>query len=369
MTRLWDPCISHGAGTSEDFLTKFFADRSRRAVVIAGAGFDPRSTRATELLAAVLKDRLRGIFLREERSGGQSALGETGNANARRLTELVPNSRVAAFPVFSNDNATVGGRRTVKALESESWADVTDIVVDLSALSVGVAFPLVKLVLKHARERRRNLHVVVTDDPSIDEEIEGISSEKAETLFGFKGALGVHDSSGVTILWLPQLTARRRKALGRVYATLTEEQEVDVCPLLPFPSRNPRRGDGLIEAFQEEFESVWRVDARDLIYVDERKPVDLYRSVLDIDDARKRVFRKLGGSLTVLSPFGSKVQSLGALMAALERDFPVMYVETLTYTSTPSKRADGDLVHVWLHGEAYGHAVDAAVIEEEAKCP
>jgi len=365
--RLWDPCVAHGEGASEEFMSTFFADKTRRAVIIAGAGFDPRSTRATEVLSGVLGDRLRGIFLREERSGGQSALSSLGDSNAKRLTDLVPKSRIAPFPVFSTDNATVGGRRAIETLKSETWTDVTDIVVDMSALSVGVAFPLVKLLLELARKNRRNLHVVVTDDPSIDEEIDGISSEKAETLFGFKGGLGLHDTSDVTILWLPQLTARRRKALGRVHATLTEEQEVDVCPLLPFPARDPRRGDKLIEVFQEEFESVWRVDARDLIYVDERKPVDLYRSVLDIDDARTRVFRKLGGSQTVLSPFGSKVLSLGALMAALERDFPVMYVETLAYTSTPSVGSGGELVHVWLHGEAYGQAVDATVVGEETE--
>jgi hypothetical protein len=354
--RLWDPCVAHGAGASEEFLSTFFADKARTAVVLAGAGFDPRSTHATELLAGILGDRLRGIFLREERSGVQSVLTEMGDASARRLTQLVPRSRVAAFPVFSTDNATVGGRRTVEVLKVETWTDVTDIIVDLSALSVGVAFPLVKLLLGIARKHQRNLHVVVTDDPSIDEEIDGISSEKAETLFSFKGELGLHDTSNVTILWLPQLTARRKRALGRVYATLTEDQEVEVCPLLPFPARDPRRGDELIEVYQEEFESIWRVDARDLIYVDERKPLDLYRTVLDIDDARRRVFRKLGGSLTVLSPFGSKVQSLGALMAALERDFPVMYVETLAYRSTPAAGDGGELVHVWLHGEAYGHA-------------
>ena len=76
---------------------------------------------------------------------------------------------------------------------------------------------------------------------------------------------------------------------------------------------------------------------------------------------------KLGGSLTVLSPFGSKVQSLGALMAALDREFPIMYVETLAYTSTPSTGSEGELVHVWLHGEAYGHTVAAAVLEESEK--
>lgn len=364
--RLWDPCVAHGEGASEEFLSNFFADKARRAVIIAGAGFDPRSTHATEILSSVLTDRLRGVFLREQRSAGQNALSSMGDENAKRLTDLVSRSRIAPFPVFSTDNATVGGRRAIDTLRSEIWSDVTDIVVDMSALSVGVAFPLVKFLLEVARKHRRNLHVVVTDDPSLDEEIDGISSEKAETLFGFKGEFGLHDTSDVTILWLPQLTARRRRALGRIHATLTEEQEVDVCPLLPFPARDPRRGDKLIEVFQEEFESVWRVDARDLIYVDERKPVDLYRSVLDIDDARRRVFRKLGGSQTVLSPFGSKVQSLGALMAALERDFPVMYVETLAYTSTPSAGSGGELVHVWLYGEAYGQAFDSAILGEES---
>ncbi len=66
--RLWDPCVAHGAGASEEFLSTFFADKARTAVVLAGAGFDPRSTHATELLAGILGDRLRGIFLREERS-------------------------------------------------------------------------------------------------------------------------------------------------------------------------------------------------------------------------------------------------------------------------------------------------------------
>jgi hypothetical protein len=178
-------------------------------------------------------------------------------------------------------------------------------------------------------------------------------------VFGFKGELGLYEHSEVTVLWLPQLTGNRQKALQRIHAALTSQQEVDVCPILPFPSRRARRADELIEHFQEEFESVWRIDAHDIVYVDERNPVDLYRTALDIDDARKRVFRKLGGSMTVLSPFGSKVLSLGALMAALERDFPVMYVETLAYATNVDDAEDhGELVHVWLHGEAYGHPVD-----------
>ncbi len=35
----------------------------------------------------------------------------------------------------------------------------------------------------------------------------------------------------------------------------------------------------------------------------------------------------------ILSPMGGKIPSVGALMAALERQFPVVYVEALAYNA------------------------------------
>jgi hypothetical protein len=359
ISRRWDPCVSSQGTEVDSFAREYFADPRRRVALLAGRGFDPRTTRVAEMLAATLGSRMRAIFFREQRSGTDAGLSSSADTNAARLTELVPSSRVETFPVFSNDNATIGGRRVIQAIEKESWQDVSDIVVDLSALSLGVGFPLVKFIYETAKRVRRNLHVMVTDNPELDADLVGVPSEKAEPVFGFKGQFGLDEQSSVTVLWLPQLARHRQKVFQRIHATLTAQQEVDVCPILPFPSRNPRRGDDLIEHYQEEFESIWRVDAQDIVYVDERRPLDFYRTALDIDDARRRVFRKLGGSMTVLSPSGGKVLSLGALMAALERDFPVMYVETLSYaTKIQPPAAPGELVHVWLYGEAYGDAVE-----------
>ena len=48
--------------------------------------------------------------------------------------------------------------------------------------------------------------------------------------------------------------------------------------------------------------------------------------------------------------------ALGALMAALERDLPVAYLEAIGYNlpaSVPSESASPHLVHVWLEGDAY----------------
>ncbi len=58
----------------------------------------------------------------------------------------------------------------------------------------------------------------------------------------------------------------------------------------------------------------------------------------------------------MLSPLGGKVMALGALMAALERDLPVAYLEPFGYelkAAVPAKLERPNLVHVWLEGEVY----------------
>ena len=91
-----------------------------------------------------------------------------------------------------------------------------------------------------------------------------------------------------------------------------------------------------------------------MIYAAEDDPLDLYRTVLRIDDLRRPVFEGFGGSLLVLSPMGSKVLALGTLMAALERNLPVVYLEAIGYefTEVPAG-AEPELVHVWLEGDLY----------------
>ena len=128
----------------------------------------------------------------------------------------------------------------------------------------------------------------------------------------------------------------------------------DTCPILPFPSLRPRLGDELAEHYLTELESTWEVDPRNVIYAAEDDPLDLYRTVLRIDDLRRPVFEEFGGSLLVLSPMGSKVLALGALMAALERNLPVVYLEAIGYEFTVAPAAsEPELVHVWLEGDPY----------------
>lgn len=356
-TTRWDRCIYHLGPHTASFLREYLAHARRRVLLVAGAGFDPRSTVAAELISTVAPGRVRGFFLREERPQPDAPLVSRADAHEQALHHLVPGSTVARVDIFAPDNAVVGGRAAVSLVNVLPLDDVTDIFVDLSALSVGIAFPVVRHLLGVTARRGLNLHVLVADEPATDAGITSTANDVADTVHGFKGGWGLDDHSRASRLWMPQLARGKRPVLERIRQRV---QPHAVCPILPFPAANPRQPDELTEHYGEEFENAWQVDTRDVVYASERGPLDLYRTILRMDDARGRVFEEIGGSQIVLSPVGSKALALGALMASLERDFTIMYVEALGYT-VDLNRLDAaragrpvDLVHVWLQGEAYG---------------
>ncbi|MCY3810627.1 MAG: hypothetical protein OXH15_02405, partial [Gammaproteobacteria bacterium] len=144
-----------------------------------------------------------------------------------------------------------------------------------------------------------------------------------------------------------------RPSLERLYDFVEPH---DTCPILPFPARQPRLGDILAEEYLAEFENAWTVDTRNIMYADEGDPLDLYRTILRLGDFREKVFAESGGSVLVLSPLGSKVMALGALMAALERDLPVAHIEPISYQindALPTAVTDPDIIHIWLEGDVY----------------
>lgn len=362
MTSRWERCISHRGGDAEVFVREYFGAGDRRVGLIAGAGFDPRSARMSELLSDVAKGRVRALFLREERPEPDANLVGSADDNVRRLRGLIPESFVESFDVFDRtDSAPVGGRRVIgvirKVLDTRG---LTDLVVDCSALSVGVCFSVIRYCLEIAERYNLNLHLTVIDHPETDGAIEATHCGRPSSPHGFQGEWQLARCAKSARLWLPQLGQGRRSVLEEVHKFVNPHE---VCPILPFPATRPRSADTLIEEYGDLFEGPWKVDARDLIYAHEKSPLDLYRAILRIDNARQRVFRQTGGSQVILSPVGSKAVSLGMLMAALDRTFAVVLVESLAYKAAPGvlevgSKPAGELVHIWLEGDAYASTTE-----------
>jgi hypothetical protein len=362
----WDPAVSHRGADAEAFIRDYFGQSDRRVLLIGGAGFDPRATRVCELMAHAAGGRVRGFFIREERPRSDRPLRERAERNSESLRDLVASYDQDSIEIISGDGAVVGGHRIGQCIRSRcDFSGCTDVVVDVSALSKGISFPLVRGLLDGSvvgsapQGRRLNVHVMVLSEPRTDALIVGEASDRAEVIVGFQGRLEHDEDRNAARLWLPQLTqeAGTHAVLHRIYQRIGPQ--VVVCPILPFPAFHPRHPDELVEFHAQALQNEWQVDARDFVYADEKSPLDLYRTILRIDDARHRVFAEVGGSLSILSPIGSKALAVGALMAAVERDFPVVYVESTGYSvdldriDSTLEHATGEVIHVWLDGEVY----------------
>ncbi len=358
MTVRWDECITtRGDDEIRELLTHHFKLGSRRALLIASCGFDPRATAAAEVIATCLPAGVgRAVLFREVRNTRNASLASRGEATESRIRQLFPCSTTREIQVFGGDRAVVVGHSVARAVKELDLSDVTDVLVDFTALSVGVCFPLIRYLLEVARVRKiLNVHTFITPYTMADERVVPIPTDTARTIHGFAGGWSLDVTRDRAKLWMPQLRGDRRAALQRIYAFVEPH---DVVPVLPFPARNPRTGDEVVAFYRRELEETWEADARSFVYAAEDDPVDLYRTILQIADARERVFSSTGGSTLVLSPTGSKAHALGTLMAAYERDLPVVYVETAGYSvlggTGPTREVDTSRMrHLWLAGEVY----------------
>jgi hypothetical protein len=349
----WDRCIFHRGQAAETFLAEFFGDGQRRLMIIAGAGFDPRSVLATELLTKATAGRIKGMFLREHRPNPADDLKNRGDENEARLKNLVSDHSIETIQIFDQFLAVVGGVQIVSAAAKIKTEDFTDVIIDASAMSTGIVFPLTRYLLQKVEAGATNLHLLVSASAKTDDQIVSVPLDKTSLVHGFKGGLGLSESNQATKLWLPQLVFDHGQVLGRIYSTIEPDL---VCPILPFPSGNCRSVDDLLEEYRESLET-WEVDNRNLVFAAENDPLDLYRAILQIDQTRSRIFQNIGGSKTIVSPLGSKLLAIGSLMAAIEKDFPVVYVESVSYKVQPTIESASsgatELVHLWLSGEAY----------------
>ncbi len=356
MREHWTNCIANFDAAVEEFVPDYFGDETRKVLLVGAAGFDPRSRKIAGLLAGTLGQRLSAYFIRENRPGPSGPLLEKANANEAALKLLVPNSQVFQVDVFADDGAPVAGSRIVSILQKHPIPDdVTDVILDLSALSIGIGFPAALMLLQDCEAAaNRTFHLMIVSNPEMDDKIGSIPSNRPSPVKGFAPNVGAADLE-IAQIWIPQLARGRTGTLTQIGADIGKCYKI--CPLLPFPARNPRRADDLLSEYQNELLNEWEIDPRDIVYASEKNPLDCYRTLSTL---KKRFDRTMEGTYEprmVLSPVGSKVLAAGALMAAIEHGMSVRYLETESYdfkepTEAPDSSPDM-IVHLILSGPLY----------------
>lgn len=363
MRRHWENCITNFDEAVACFVADYFADTSRRVRLVAAAGFDPRSRRISQMLADTLGDRLSAVFIREERPRPSRALVEQADENEVALKTIIPESTVLKVDVFADDGAPVGGSRIVSLLEKHPVThEVTDVILDLSALSIGIGFPAARMLLEECEAAdNRAFHLMIVSNPEMDENISSEPSSRPGPVKGFSPSIE-DEAQEVAQVWIPQLARGRSLALTAIGASIGRCYKI--CPLLPFPARNPRRADDLLSEYQSALVDEWQVDPRDVVYASERNPLDCYRTLSTLKTRFDRTVKGTYEPRMVLSPVGSKVLAAGALMAAIEHNMAVQYLETESYLFDRPEPVPSDppdmAVHLILSGPLYASYDEAA---------
>lgn len=340
-----------------DDCAAFFRDYlapERKVLCIATLGFNDVCLHFPTALAAL--PNVDFLFLVEERPEVSEILRRVATRNREALMASlgVHTVRFESVAIVADDTANVAGRRAAQACSAALKGGYSDILIDASAMSRGVCFPVVKQAFEMSQRcDGGQAHLLVAGRNKSSLKAASTSSDAPQYVHGFQGDMGTYGVRDAIKLWVPQLSENAGASLSRIHRVLEPEE---TCPILPFPSWDPLRGDKLLREFQLPILDDWNVNLLDVIYSHEADPTDVCESIMRIHRSRADA---LGAATnrparTVLSPAGTRIGSVGMLLAALQLDLPIMYEESIGYTSAlsavPPLSDDppDHLWHVWL---------------------
>lgn len=99
-------------------------------------GFDPRSTAVATRLTAT-NAPVHALYIQENRPNPAQDLLDRANANTEALLAGIAHREIVSVDIFGTDGAVTGGRNVIAVLGRQNFDGVTDVVIDISALSVG----------------------------------------------------------------------------------------------------------------------------------------------------------------------------------------------------------------------------------------
>ena len=362
----WDAyCLFSREEEITGFWKEYYsADKPKRQVVfILGKGFDPRMLNVLELLCRQNLNVDLRCYLISFPYDSKYTYGHLVEKNEKALETL---AKSYGFEVDTSiladlhDNWLNGIKKLVSSVAAiPAEGENTDIIIDVSALPRAIYFNIVR-VLCAKYGNNVNIFAAASESVPIDKAIKEDSYAEPEPLWGFSARLarsGRIDGFNVSI---PLLGEGREDVLIDIIKKWHSE---DSCPILPFPSIDPRRSDDLLGNYQDILQNYLDVEPEQVAYAAEQNPFELYRIITGIINNYKASFKPMTKNICFLVPIlTSKLQSVGALLAAIEypRDVAIMCPVPSKYKIEPEELKKFDSYNrasepflMWITGEAY----------------
>ena len=392
MKSSWNPYVFRRGNDVTETWEAFFRARKKahhdtKLLYVCGAGFDPRSV----------------FTLRQFRSSLDQANYKFADAHliivdfqgytlGPKLASLTSSNRQFLSDIFSefgtSSNIIVKTKTNSDAEEVSTSASIreacrdiiakvpgyTDVILDASSLpKIGYISIMLSILdkiqdtsdLSKQRDGSMiNFQVLVAEDPNLDSNIQATDPSSELVLIpGYASALQTESLENWATVWFPILGEGKLSLFEKVFVEKIP-QDAEICPVIPHPSKNLRRGDQLLVEYKKPLFDTRETPLLNVLYAHEANPFEAYRQILEAMARYKHSFSLMEGCKLLVTPLASKLLTLGSALACFEmrilcRDTncrisipcsePKRYsigVEHLT-NSTP------ELTLMWLTGDPY----------------
>lgn len=367
---LWSKYVFRRGNEVPDFWDELFRNRKSRVLYIAGGGFDVRVTKVTERFLSTVKAmsdkpetcdlllvNIKGYELSEvliaQTQANQDGLRATFASFGKVIEEDIVVVEDKEEDLSATNLLAKGTRSVVSHING-----YTDIILDVSSLPRVVYLSLMIRILGTLIPERDvedalyakgvNFQVLVGEDPKLDGQIlsEDLSNELV-TIPGFSGALKLDSVKEWPFVWFPVLGENRISQLERV---ITHEVPTDaeVCPVLPHPSKNPRRADKLLLEYQDQLFDRMKAPTSNVMYAHEAHPFEAYRQLFNAMERYRISFELLGGCRLVVTPLSSKLMTLGVGLACFNMRATsegAKHLLAIPYAEPRRYRVESDQLH------------------------
>lgn len=329
MSNKWESYAKIGGNKVSEFFAEHFSKSNKKLLYIMGKGFDVRMNSLIQTLinsCSTVNVECLLVDYNESSDSASKQYASFVDANLIELNSLLGNRSLIKQPIDlfrgSAGKRKWIGDKMISGIIPADLSEVTDIIVDISALQRSVYPSLIGTLLSLIEQKQLNINlfVGVTENARIDALISEVGTEHdLNYLHGFGGDIEVTSEADTPIIWFPFLGEGKMEQLKKAQDQIIKHtRPYEICPVLPFPSKDLRRSDALIMEYHEWLFDASQIASKDIIYVPEQNPFEAYIRLNNAIRNYNESLKTLGGCKAIVSNFSSKLLSIGSILSAYE---------------------------------------------------
>lgn len=312
---------------TDEMITDYFYEHdfeNKKSLYILGEGFDERMCVGLSRIQEYLNNTTVWKIHYSETKDSQSKLySDLIEKNLLEYEKLVSNIETKDFNIDMWTEgieerfiAEIMAAKFIKD-HSEEIGQYENIIIDISALPQSIYYPLLKRLCQDWLFSKE-IYIFAGENYMTDMDTMPVElAETAHQMHGFgEGNLPNDDC---IVIWFPVLGEINAPSLQKYYDYLnrTYSKIDEICPVLPFPSVDIRRLDMVIDGYRKLIFSQWEIEKRNLIYVAENNPFQVYRMLYETAEHYSKVIEPIGKCRFVFSTITSKLMGIGAFLSAI----------------------------------------------------